>query len=125
MDPKDRLETVAKTKLAAKREQVAAGDEPAEGARYRVPQADADRIIEGWPAAPKKVAQELFQVYGAPNEATPTLLIWHDNGPWKRTIITSDETLHKFPTPHTDYITQTINYQIPIECPTWPASTAA
>jgi hypothetical protein len=57
MDPKDRLETVAKTKLAAKREQVAAGDEPAEGARYRVPQADADRIIEGWPAAPKKVAQ--------------------------------------------------------------------
>ena len=115
MDPKDRLETVAKTKLAAKREQAAAGDEPAEGARYRVPQADADRIIEDWPAAPNKVAQELFQVYGPPNEATPTLLIWHDNGPWKRTIITSDETLHKFPTPHTDYITQTINYQIPVD----------
>ncbi len=50
-----------------------------------------------------------------PNEATPTLLIWHDTGPWKRTIITSDETAHDFPTPHTDYISQTINYDVPVE----------
>lgn len=53
--------------------------------------------------------------YGLPNEATPTLLIWHDSGPWKRTIITSDETAHDFPTPHTDYISQTLNYDIPLE----------
>jgi hypothetical protein len=46
---------------------------------------------------------------------TPTLLIWHNNAPWKWTEITSDGTLHKFPTPHTDYITQRIHYRVPVE----------
>ncbi len=58
---------------------------------------------------------ETIKKYGLPNEATPTLLIWHNSGPWKRTIITSDETAHDFPTPHTDYISQTLNYDIPLE----------
>ena len=60
-------------------------------------------------------AQDIIGRYGPPNEATPTLLIWHNNGPWKRTVITRDEALHKFPTPHTDYITQTIDDRVPVE----------
>jgi hypothetical protein len=30
-------------------------------------------------------------------------------------MITSDETAHDFPTPHTDFITQTINYDVPVQ----------
>lgn len=115
MDPKDRIETVAKTKMGAKAEKASDGSGSAPGVHHVVARAEVDRTIEEWPPAPKKVAEVMVEKYGLPNEATPTLLIWHDNGPWKRTIITSDETAHDFPTPHTDYISQTINYDVPVE----------
>ncbi|MDP8910048.1 MAG: hypothetical protein M3N47_13250, partial [Chloroflexota bacterium] len=115
MDPKDRVETVAKTKLDAHQEKASSGDEPASGEAFLVPQAEVNAVIENWPPAPKKMAQDMVRQYGLPNEATPTLLIWHDSGPWKRTIVTSDETAHDFPTPHTDLISQTINYDVPVE----------
>lgn len=114
MDPKDRVEVLAKTMSSAMQEKVTGPDAPP-GAEHHVDQTQTEAIIENWPAAPKKVAEEIMRRYGPPNEATPTLLIWHNNGPWKRTEITSDETLHNFPTPHTDYITQKIDYRIPIE----------
>lgn len=57
----------------------------------------------------------MIEHYGVPNEATPTMLIWHNNGPWKRTVVTRDEGQHNFPTPHTDYIAQTIDYFVPVE----------
>ncbi len=115
MDPKDRVETVAKTKGGAMQEKASSGAEPAPGSVYRLAQADVDATTENWPSAPKKVVQETIAQYGLPNEGTPTQLVWHDNGPWKRTVITSDETAHDFPTPHTDFITQTINYDVPVD----------
>ena len=115
MDPKDRVETVAKTKAGAREEKASPGDRPAPGAEHGVAEAEVDAIIENWPPAPKKMAQDMVRQYGLPNEATPTLLIWHDSGPWKRTIVTSDETAHEFPTPHTDFISQTISYDVPVD----------
>lgn len=115
MDPKDRVETVAKTKLGAQQEKASSGDEAAPGEPFLVSQADVNAVIENWPSAPKTMAQDMVRRYGLPNEATPTLLIWHDSGPWKRTIVTSDETAHDFPTPHTDFLSQTINYDVPVE----------
>ena len=115
MDAKDRVETVAKTKIGARREKTSSGDEAAPGAALLVARADVDAVIGDWPPAPKKMAQDMVRRYGLPNEATPTLLIWHDSGPWKRTIVTSDETAHDFPTPHTDFISQTISYDVPVE----------
>ncbi len=115
MEPKDRIETVAKTKAGAQQEKAGSGSQAAPGERYTVSQQEVEAIIEGWPSAPKKVVHETIETYGLPNEATPTLLIWHDSGPWNRTIITSDETAHDFPTPHTDYISQTLNYDVPPE----------
>ncbi len=72
-------------------------------------------MVEDWPAAPKKGARQMLEQYGEPNEATPSLLIWHRNGPWKRTIVSRDEIVHDFPTTHTDYITQVVDYRIPPE----------
>ena len=114
MDPKDRVETLVKTKASSLQKRLGGDDTPAaEG--LRVGQEQVGAIIADWPAAPKKVAQDILGRYGPPNEATPTLLIWHNNGPWKRTVVTRDERLHKFPTPHTDYITPTIAYRVPVE----------
>jgi hypothetical protein len=91
------------------------GDESAPGRGLVVAQQQVDSIVENWPPAPRKIVPEIIEKYGLPNEATPTMLVWHDSGPWKRTIVTSDETAHDFPTPHTDYISQTINYDVPPE----------
>jgi hypothetical protein len=51
--------------------------------------------------------------YGYPNEATPTRLFWYENGPWKRSELTSDHIVHHWPTVHTDFLTQVINYRVP------------
>ncbi len=113
MDPKDRVEAAVKTKVGAKRERTSdAAPSPDAGAR--ITRAQMDAIVEDWPSAPKMIALEMVERYGLPDEASATLLIWHDSGQFKRTIVTSDETAHNFPTPHTDYITQTINYRVPV-----------
>jgi hypothetical protein len=114
MDPQDRVKAVAKTKAGAREEKASSGDDRAAGARHAVSQAEVDAIVESWPPAPKQIVVETIKTYGLPDEAAPTLLIWHDSGPWKRTMITSDETAHDFPTPHTDYISQTLDYDVPV-----------
>jgi len=54
-------------------------------------------------------------VRGLTNEATPTKLFWYKAGPWKRIIVTSDVVTHNFPAPHSDFLTQYIDYQVPPE----------
>jgi len=57
----------------------------------------------------------MLEQYGPPNEATPTKLFWYRAGPWKRIIATSDVLTHNFPAPHSDFLTQVIDYQVPPE----------
>ncbi|HSH59941.1 MAG TPA: hypothetical protein VK988_09935 [Acidimicrobiales bacterium] len=72
-------------------------------------------FIRTWPEAPKKAAEKILDHYGAPNEATPTKLFWYGTGPWSRMELTADEAVHNFPTPHTDYLTQYIDYPVPAD----------
>lgn len=83
------------------------------GARHAVGRDEVVRIIETWPDPPKRVAEQMLEKYGPPNEATPTKLFWYRNGPWKRTELTSDVVAHNFPAPHTDFLTQVIDYRVP------------
>ena len=46
MDPKDRVETVARTKAGARAEKASPGDDSAPGAAHRVGQGEVDAIIE-------------------------------------------------------------------------------
>ncbi len=85
------------------------------GEREQVALAEVERIIQNWPQPQKRVAQQMIDRYGPPNEATPTKLFWYRNGPWKRTEITSDAVAHNFPAPHTDFLTQVIDYRVPAE----------
>ena len=118
MEPKDRIETLVKTKAGAMKERMQGNmleGGMAAGAKYEVPREELEPLLADWPPAPKKTAELMIEQYGVPNEATPTMLIWHQNGPWKKTVVTRDEGEHNFPTPHTDYISQTIDYRVPIE----------
>jgi hypothetical protein len=61
-----------------------------DGGRFTVDPAEVEAVIEEWPAAQKNVAKQMIAKYGMPNEATPTKLFWYCNGPWKRTMLTSE-----------------------------------
>lgn len=78
-------------------------------------EADMDivkKIIDEWGSFPRKAANDTIKMYGAPQEAIPSQLIWYNNGPWKRTIVLRDEIPHNFPQPHTDVIENVINYRV-------------
>ncbi|OCA84569.1 hypothetical protein A8F94_17615 [Bacillus sp. FJAT-27225] len=60
-------------------------------------------------------AENTMKFYGPPNEASPSYLIWYNNGPWKRTIAFRDEVPHDFPEPHSDVLEQFIDYHVPAD----------
>lgn len=89
--------------------------ETEEGTQFSTDLDMVEGWVEEWPAAPKLAARKMIEQYGPPNEATPTKLFWYRNGPWKRTVATRDVLTHDFPAPHSDYLTQVIDYHVPAE----------
>ena len=73
-----------------------------------------NQILSNWEGKSLEGAKTIIQKYGYPQEATESKLIWHNNGPWKRTIVHRDTVPHNFPTPHPDFLEQTIDYWVPI-----------
>lgn len=91
-----------------------ASQPPAAG-KATVDQATVQQIIATWQAEPKQEAQVLMQKYGQPQEATKDMLIWKNNGPWKRTELVNEEIPHDFPIPHHDFLKQTIDYKVQMD----------
>jgi len=112
---RERIATIARASADALQHKMEGEHETEEGARHTIALSEAEAIIASWPAAPKAGARQMLEQYGPPNEATPTKLFWYRNGPWKRTLITSDVLTHNFPAPHSDYLTQWIDYRVPAE----------
>lgn len=75
--------------------------------------ASVETIIGDWPKVSRKAADAMIKKYGEPDEATRSMLIWHDSGPWKRTIVYNEEIDHNFPMPHKDVLEQFIAYNVP------------
>lgn len=71
--------------------------------------------LNTWPETSQKVAKEMIQKYGQPAEVTPNRLIWHNTGPFKRTIVYKEEVQHEFPMPHKDVLEQFVNYMVPAD----------
>ena len=89
--------------------------ETEDGTRFAVDLATVERVIADWPEAPQRGARQMLERYGPPNEATPTKLFWYRSGPWKRILVTRDVVTHNFPAPHSDFLTQVIDYRVPPE----------
>ena len=119
-NPKDlgtgeRMAVLSAAKTDAMKHTARGEHETDEGSLQRVDTADVTAITANWPKAQQMVLKTLLEAYGPPNEATPTKLFWYNNGPWKRTVLTSDIVVHNFPTPHSDFLTQYIDYQVPVD----------
>jgi hypothetical protein len=89
--------------------------ETQKGRRHLVTEAKLKSILKDWPAPQKNIADQMVAKYGLPNEASPTKLFWYNNRPWKRTELSRDIVLHHWPTVHTDFLTQVIDYRVPPE----------
>lgn len=76
---------------------------------------NAASTIANWPEVSKMVAQTMIDKYGQPHGVTPDMLVWNNNGPWKRTIVSKDPVEHNFPAPHPDLLEQFINYKVPVD----------
>lgn len=74
----------------------------------------ADLNLDDWPKDHRKAVEEMMEKYGQPDEATASMVIWNNNGPWEKTIIYKEEWQHDFPKGHKDYVEQFINYE-PVE----------
>ena len=71
--------------------------------------------MSGWHEASQKAAAMMVEKYGQPAEETATMLVWHNAGPWKRTVISKEAVQHDFPMPHPDVMEQVINYEVPAD----------
>ncbi len=74
---------------------------------------DAMNVTASWPADAQKAARDMVKLRGAPDEATATMLVWHNSGPWKRIVASSTVTPHNFPVPHPDSVEQVLSYRVP------------
>jgi hypothetical protein len=75
--------------------------------------ASMDRLVASWAPESREAATMMADKYGPPAEQTETMLVWHETGPWKRTIVYRDPVPHAFPKPHTDLLEQFIDYRVP------------
>ena len=115
LDTGERLATTGRAVIQGIAHELRGEHETEAGAGHKVEAAEVERIIAGWPEAQKNVARQMLAKYGTPNEATATKLFWYRNGPWKRTVLTTDVVSHNWPTPHSDFLTQVIDYRVPPE----------
>lgn len=74
---------------------------------------DANTMMANWSGDAQKAAKGMMKIHGAPDEATPTMLVWHNSGPWKRIIAANTTTPHNFPGPHPDSVEQFLSYKVP------------
>ena len=71
--------------------------------------------ISAWPASTQMAVEEITAKYGKPDAVGPDMLGWKDKGQFKMIHIDKNETRHNFPVEHTDFLKQTISYQVPAD----------
>ncbi len=75
----------------------------------------ASSAIQSWPKTSKEVAEMVIAKYGQPQEVTASMLMWRNNGRWKRSMVMRDAIVHLFPGPHPDLYEQVVNYRVPAD----------
>ena len=73
---------------------------------------DANTVIKDWPEDSRTVTAALITKYGPADEVTPTLVTWHNRGPWKKIVASKEATPHNFPFPHGDIVENFTEYKV-------------
>ena len=76
----------------------------------------AETAIRGWPKPAATVARMLIDKYGQPETFSSTMLLWRNNGTWKRTIVYRDGTQAPGKaTGRRDVLQQVVSYHVPLD----------
>lgn len=70
--------------------------------------------MSSWPEASRMAVEEITAKYGRPDGVTADEIYWMNKGVWKKICITKGETKHSFPIEHTDMMTTSISYKVPV-----------
>lgn len=74
-----------------------------------------DARLASWPEKQRETASMLMSKYGQPDISSDRMLVWHNRGPFVRTVLHRDAVPHHFPMPHQDYLTQTVMHKVPAD----------
>ncbi|MEX1005594.1 MAG: hypothetical protein WD156_09510 [Acidimicrobiia bacterium] len=72
-------------------------------------------ITAAWPEESREAAELVIDARGEPDEATDSLLIWHQAEPWKRIVASKEYYDHQFPAPHIDSVESVLDYRVPAD----------
>ncbi|HXH29840.1 MAG TPA: hypothetical protein VNJ01_03405 [Bacteriovoracaceae bacterium] len=53
----------------------------------RMEQSQVMKITNDWPLTSRQNLDKMVQKYGQPTEATNSMVIWQNNGPWKKSVL--------------------------------------
>ena len=76
---------------------------------------NVNMTTKDWPARPRLAVQEMMGKYGEPVEVSSESVVWHNEGAYKRIMVTKKEIPHDFPKPHMDFLEHTILYNVPTD----------
>jgi hypothetical protein len=79
-----------------------------------VPRA-VSNVIASWSNAQKEAATTVIGKYGQPDLVGDRMLVWYNKGPYVTIALNRDAQPHDFPMPHTDFLTQTVKYALPLD----------
>ncbi len=74
-----------------------------------------ESVSQTWGENARSALETMIEKYGQPDEFSASQAIWHNNAPWKRTIVQRDEVHHDFPAHHFDVLEQFIAYRVPVD----------
>lgn len=77
--------------------------------------AEYENILKDWPEKSRQACQRVIEKYGAPDEVCNSRMIWHNNGPWKRTEVFRAPIRHNWPMEHDDMVENFLDYRVPPE----------
>jgi len=75
--------------------------------------AAVETAIKEWPENLKTLAKSLIERYGAPSTIEEKELVWSDNGPWRRTVLSKEGFTQSTMGKSRDHLEQAISYKVP------------
>jgi hypothetical protein len=72
------------------------------------PAMSAGDAIADWPAVSRLIARAMIAEYGQPDEFSSHHLLWHNNGPWKRTVVSRAARMGR-----NNFLQQVVSYGVP------------
>lgn len=76
-------------------------------------QETVEKALSQWPKVAHSAAASIMEKYGVPNRIRHALLLWNDNGDWKKTVVYRYGAFHSYPEDHRDVLEQSVAYDVP------------